>query len=186
MWKTCFENNYEYRYWQIYIVYWIKKKEAYENLKDIWARGTQSQLDLWSSNIVQAAHELRKLPSHQGQMPTKYLAEDDNRPPFRESSLENEIAFCSPQGRDLYGVWWWFSHQVARSCPTLASSWTVACQAPCSWDSPGRNTGVGCHFVLQEIFLTQGSKPSLLHSRWILHQLSYLGSPSFCPEVIKN
>ena len=132
MWKTCFENNYEHRYWQIYIVYWIKKKEAYENLKDIWARGTQSQLDLWSSNIVLAALELRKLLSHQGQMPTKYLAEDNNRQPLRESSLENEIAFCSSQGRDLYGVWWWFSHQVARSCPTLASSWTVACQAPLS------------------------------------------------------
>ena len=26
----------------------------------------------------------------------------------------------------------------------------------CSWDSPGKNTGVGCHFLLQGIFLTQG------------------------------
>ena len=32
---------------------------------------------------------------------------------------------------------------------------TVACPAP--WDSPGKNTGVGCHLVLQGIFLTQGS-----------------------------
>ena len=29
----------------------------------------------------------------------------------------------------------------------------------CSWDSPGKNTGVGCHFLLQEIFPTQGSNP---------------------------
>ena len=29
-------------------------------------------------------------------------------------------------------------------------------------DIPGKNTGVGCHFLLQEIFLTQGSNPSLL------------------------
>jgi len=28
-----------------------------------------------------------------------------------------------------------------------------------SWDSPGKNTGVGCHALLQEIFLTQGSNP---------------------------
>ena len=28
---------------------------------------------------------------------------------------------------------------------------------------PGKNTGVGCHFLLQGIFLTQGSKPRLLH-----------------------
>ena len=33
---------------------------------------------------------------------------------------------------------------------------------PCPWDSPGKNTGVGCHFLLQGIFLTQGSNPGLL------------------------
>ena len=27
------------------------------------------------------------------------------------------------------------------------------------WDSPGKSSGVGCHFLLQEIFPTQGSKP---------------------------
>ena len=32
----------------------------------------------------------------------------------------------------------------------------------CPWDSPGKNTGVGCHAVLQGIFLTQGSNPCLL------------------------
>ena len=32
----------------------------------------------------------------------------------------------------------------------------------CPWDSPGRNTGVGCHFLLQEISLNQGSIPGLL------------------------
>ena len=29
------------------------------------------------------------------------------------------------------------------------------------WDSPGKGTGVGCHFFLQRIFLTQGSNPGL-------------------------
>ena len=32
----------------------------------------------------------------------------------------------------------------------------------CQWDFPGKNTGVGCHFFLQGIFLTQGSNPHLL------------------------
>ena len=32
----------------------------------------------------------------------------------------------------------------------------------CPWDSPGKNTGVGCHALLQGIFLTQGSNPCLL------------------------
>ena len=40
--------------------------------------------------------------------------------------------------------------------------WTVACQAPMSMGFPGKNTGVGCHFLLQGIFLTQGSNPHLL------------------------
>ena len=30
-------------------------------------------------------------------------------------------------------------------------------------DSPGKKSGVGCHFLLQGIFLTQGSNPLLLH-----------------------
>ena len=32
----------------------------------------------------------------------------------------------------------------------------------CPWESPGKNTGVGCHLLLQGVFLTQGSNPSLL------------------------
>ena len=38
---------------------------------------------------------------------------------------------------------------------------TVALQAPLSWDSPGKNTGVGWLALLQEIFPTQGSNPQL-------------------------
>ena len=43
----------------------------------------------------------------------------------------------------------------------------------CSWDSPGKNTGVGCHSLLQGIFPAQGSHVSRLHSRQILYHLSY-------------
>ena len=45
-----------------------------------------------------------------------------------------------------------------------------------SADQP-THTGVGCHFLLQGIFLTQGSNPGLLHCRQILYCLSYQGSP---------
>jgi len=38
-------------------------------------------------------------------------------------------------------------------------------------DSPGRNTGVGCHALLQGIFPTQGLNPCLLHCRRILYRL---------------
>ena len=49
------------------------------------------------------------------------------------------------------------------SCVWLfATLWTVAHQAPLSVDSPGKNTGVGSHFLLQGIFMTRGLNPHLL------------------------
>ena len=45
------------------------------------------------------------------------------------------------------------------------------------WDFPGKGTGVGCHFLLQRIFLTRGSNPGLLHCRQMLYHLSHQGSP---------
>ena len=36
---------------------------------------------------------------------------------------------------------------VTKSCPTLAIPWTVV-RLLCPWDFPGKNTGVGCHFLL--------------------------------------
>ena len=41
--------------------------------------------------------------------------------------------------------------------------WTVAHQVPLSLRFSSKNTGVGCHILLQGIFLTQGSNPSPLH-----------------------
>ena len=43
-------------------------------------------------------------------------------------------------------------------------SWTVkAASFLCPWDFPVKNTGVGCHYLLQGFFLNQGSKLCLLH-----------------------
>ena len=44
-------------------------------------------------------------------------------------------------------------------------------------DSPGKNSGVGFHALLQVIFSTQGSNPGLPHCRWIIYQLSHQRSP---------
>ena len=44
------------------------------------------------------------------------------------------------------------------------------------WDSPGKNTGVGGHSLLQGIFPAQGLNPGLLHCRQILFCLSHQGS----------
>ena len=47
----------------------------------------------------------------------------------------------------------------------------------CPWDSPGKNTGMGCYFLLQRIFPTQGWNLCLLHDKQILLLLSQQGSP---------
>ena len=72
--------------------------------------------------------------------------------------------------------WRWCSPSAASdSCDPIDSSPPDSCV---HGDSPGKNTGVGCHFLLQGIFLTpQESNLGLLHCRRILYQLSYEGSP---------
>ena len=56
---------------------------------------------------------------------------------------------------------------VAELCPTLCDPMEAA-RLLCPWDFPGKNTGVGCQFLLQGIFLTQGSNLCVLYCRWIL------------------
>ena len=56
-----------------------------------------------------------------------------------------------------------FSRQVVSN--SFAAPQTVGRQAPLSFGSPGKSTGVGCHFLLQRIFPTQGSNLPLMHCR---------------------
>ena len=67
---------------------------------------------------------------------------------------------------------------VTQLCPTLCD--------PMHWrppgssvheDSPGQNTGVGCHALLQGTFPTQGSNPGLPHCRQIFQHLNHQVSP---------
>ena len=59
---------------------------------------------------------------------------------------------------------------ASQSCRTLCNPrYYIARQAPLAWDPPGKNTGVGCHSLLQGIFPTQASNLDLLHHRQILY-----------------
>ena len=66
------------------------------------------------------------------------------------------------------------------SCDRLCvTPWLQPSRLLCPWDSLGKNTGVGCHFLLQEIFPTRdGIHPSYISctSRWVLYHC-HLGSP---------
>ena len=75
------------------------------------------------------------------------------------------------------------SHRVSRD---LAAAWPTLCDpmdcilpgSSVHGDSPGKNTGGGCHALLQGIFPIQGSNPGLPHCRWILYCLIHQGSPA--------
>ena len=74
---------------------------------------------------------------------------------------------------------------LAKSSLTLATPWTIACQAPlCPWDSPGKHTEVGCHFLLQGIFPTQGWNSCLLHWQADSLSLSHQGGPTSDMQMI--
>ena len=67
---------------------------------------------------------------------------------------------------------------VNQSCPTLSDP--MDCTLPGSSvhrDSSGKNTGVGCHALLQGIFPTQGSNPGLLRCRQFLYWSKLPGKP---------
>ena len=58
---------------------------------------------------------------------------------------------------------------ITQSCLTLCNPMDYEpARLLCPWDSPGKNTGVGCHSLFRGIFLTQGSSPSFLLGRHFL------------------
>ena len=71
-----------------------------------------------------------------------------------------------------------FEVSVSVSCSIMSDSLQSMDYGP-----PGKNTGVGCHALLQGSFLTHGSNLGLLHCRQILYHLSHQGSPSKCQKV---
>ena len=82
--------------------------------------------------------------------------------PHRESQ-------CTGKRRAL-GTWLCL---VLQLCLTLCDPTDCSCQPSVHGDSPVKNTGVGCHDLLQGLFSTQGLNPRLPHCRWILYHLSH-------------
>ena len=77
-------------------------------------------------------------------------------------SLQSCLTLCDPMA---YGLW--------------------PARLQCPWDSSGKNTGVGCHALLQRVFMTQGSNLHLLH---LLCVCTHIYTPVGLPGglVIKN
>ena len=98
----------------------------------------------------------------------------------------------------LYSVTWLSNRYISRAwekmeCIKCDSIWAVLLSSVwlfcnsmnigpdrflCPWDLPGKNIGVGCHFLLQGIVLIQGLNPYLLYLLADSLPLSHLGSSS--------
>ena len=81
------------------------------------------------------------------------------------------LPFPSPVHESKKLKW---SHSIMSDSP-----WPHGLQPtrlPRPWDFPVKSTGVGCHCLLLEIFLTQGLNPGLPHCRQTLYHLSHQGS----------
>ena len=76
---------------------------------------------------------------------------------------------------------------VTKLCPT---PWQPQGLQPtrllCPWDFPDKNTGVGCHSLLQGIFLSQGSNLCLLLWQVGSLPLSHWGSPSSKVNIVQH
>ena len=75
---------------------------------------------------------------------------------------DNNNGSCLPQG------------SITKSCPTLCHRMDCSPWLLSTWYSPGKNTGVGCHALLQEVFLIQGLNP-----HW---QAGSLSGKLICPQ----
>ena len=89
---------------------------------------------------------------------------------------DNDILGIPTYSGMLQCVWKWkWSHSVLSNSLWPHGLWPTSLLRP--WNFLGKSTGVGCHFLLQMIFPTQGSNPGILYYRQLLYHLSHQGSP---------
>ena len=96
--------------------------------------------------------------------------------------LEQELwGLCLSVHMCLHVYYRWISKSVSVSRSVVPNSsqphGLQSTRLLCPWDSPSKDTGVGCHFLLQGILPTQGLNPGFSPCRRILYCLSYQGSP---------
>ena len=88
----------------------------------------------------------------------------------------------APPGKPTVTIFAVLSHSLVSD--SLRSHGLQPTRLLCPWDSPGKNTGVGCHALLQGIFPTQGSNPGIPHCGRILYYLNHQGSPLFTADQV--
>ena len=93
-----------------------------------------------------------------------------NYSPIKIINFKNVIESVE-KWESSYSVESEWSCSVVYNSLQLHGLWSFIGHSP--WNFPGKSTGVGCHFLLQGIFLTQGLNPDLPHCRQTLYHLSH-------------
>ena len=97
---------------------------------------------------------------------------------FTENRFDKDLQYIHSYLQHIFGILKINNSSTSAGHPVMSViPWTVACQVLLSWNSPGKNIGVGSHAVFQGIFLTQESNLVLPGCRGILYILSHQGIP---------
>ena len=131
-------------------------------------------------------------------MPSSKTLSDDGNTYTRYGALQGWLAHLGAWTVNFYNCnWFKFKQQLGCVATVLESSsledkrshaqlcltprdprdWSPPGSSVLAWNFLGKNTGVGCHFLLQGIFSIQGSDSCLLHRQKGSLPLSCLGSP---------
>ena len=108
----------------------------------VWLSGKESA---WQWKRHRLYHEVGKIPWTRKWQPTSVFL------PGKSHRQRNLAGYCL-QGcnkSEMTKVTAAAAAQSLQSCPTLCPHRRQHTRLPCPWDSPGKNTGVGCHFLLQ-------------------------------------
>ena len=122
---------------------------------------------------MQKRHRVGPCPrSLEGEPTNIFLFPGKPTSDFSLQSLQRITLYCSKSLR--------YSVLCSVKSNSLPSCELQSTRLLCSWGFPGKNTGVGCHFLLQGIFPTQILNLSLwwlLGTRWVLYPVSHQRSP---------
>ena len=165
------------------------------------------------------SHETGKLPREKSWVPPLSAKETD--PPFHWYKVNHKTVVQTEVVTNFHRCSYWDCIQLEHRCMNLhckknsyhvflyhvcawelsrfscawlfATPWTVhPTRLLCPWDSPGKNTGVGCHDFLTLTFSTQGLNLHLLwplHCRWIISGWAtreVLPIPYYVPDAARN
>ena len=109
---------------------------------------------------------------------------DYNQGGFKESDTTEQLTYTVVLRSYMLHEKWKWSHSVVSDSLRFRGLSPTRLLRP--WGFPGKNSGVGCHFLLQGIFHTQGLNPGLPHCRQMLYPLSHKGSPICCMVRLKK